>query len=425
MAIDLSRHPCFNLKMRHKYGRVHLPVAPSCNIQCNFCNRKFDCVNESRPGVTSAVLKPWQALEYLKELVYLEPNISVVGIAGPGDPFACPEETLSSLEMVRKYFPEMLLCVASNGMDVSPHVKSLAELDVSHVTITVNAVDPLIGCKIYSWMRFNKRVTRGVEGAEKLLEQQLDAIGKLKSLGITVKVNTIVIPGINDEHIEEVASRMKELKVDILNCMPLIPARGSRFEGFQEPSVALMTKVRTKAATYIPQMTHCARCRADAAGKVGEANKEIITKLLQRCCTRHRVNSVKSEAKRIAVGTMEGILVNQHLGNATELTIFEKSDSGPKIVDVRKTPPPGSGDERWRELAKILSDCHTLCVQYAGKKPVDILAQHGIEVIAMEGFIGTALEELFNGHAVPAYMTCKAPRSCGSECGGSGGGCAA
>ena len=53
-----SAHPCFDKEARHKNARVHLPVAPKCNIQCNYCNRKFDCVNESRPGVTSSVLTP-------------------------------------------------------------------------------------------------------------------------------------------------------------------------------------------------------------------------------------------------------------------------------------------------------------------------------------------------------------------------------
>ena len=62
---DLSKHPCFNRDSAGTCGRVHLPVAPKCNIMCNFCNRKYDCVSESRPGVTSAVLSPEQAVGYM------------------------------------------------------------------------------------------------------------------------------------------------------------------------------------------------------------------------------------------------------------------------------------------------------------------------------------------------------------------------
>src|ERR1019366_7526212 len=135
-----TQHTCCNSDARHPRGRIHLPLAPKCNIQCNYCNRKFDCMNESRPGVTSAVLSPSQSLTYLGKAIEKLPNLSVVGIAGPGDPFASPEEVLETLQLVRRQYPEMLLCVATNGLNIAPYVDRLAELQVSHVTITVNAI---------------------------------------------------------------------------------------------------------------------------------------------------------------------------------------------------------------------------------------------------------------------------------------------
>lgn len=140
--MNIDDHPCFNKKAHHHFGRVHLPVAPRCNIQCKFCNRLFDCVNESRPGVTSAVLSPAQAMVYLEEVLRQKPNIRVVGIAGPGDPFANAAQTLETCRQVRAQYPEMILCVATNGLNLSPYLDELARLKVSHVTVTVNAVDP-------------------------------------------------------------------------------------------------------------------------------------------------------------------------------------------------------------------------------------------------------------------------------------------
>jgi TonB family protein len=58
----IKEHPCFSEKACHAFGRMHLAVAPRCNIQCKYCVRDFDCVNESRPGVTSQVLTPQEAL---------------------------------------------------------------------------------------------------------------------------------------------------------------------------------------------------------------------------------------------------------------------------------------------------------------------------------------------------------------------------
>ena len=33
-------HPCFDEQAHERVGRVHLPVAPRCNIQCFFCERR-------------------------------------------------------------------------------------------------------------------------------------------------------------------------------------------------------------------------------------------------------------------------------------------------------------------------------------------------------------------------------------------------
>ncbi|MEM5785931.1 MAG: radical SAM protein, partial [Syntrophobacteraceae bacterium] len=183
MTRDLGRHPCFNASVKGRYGRVHLPVAPHCNIKCNYCNRKYDCVNESRPGVTSAVLSPPQACRYLEQVLEREPRIAVAGIAGPGDPFATPDETLRTMRLAREKFPDLLLCLATNGLGIGNYLDEVAEIQVSHVTITVNAVDPGIGQKIYSWVRDGKVIYRGLKGAEILLERQISAIEGLKSRG--------------------------------------------------------------------------------------------------------------------------------------------------------------------------------------------------------------------------------------------------
>ena len=130
--MDFANHPCFNAEARHTTARVHLPVAPKCNVQCNFCNRKYDCVNESRPGVTSSVLEPDAAVDYLSSVLDRIPNVAVVGIAGPGDPFANPEETLKTMELVGSKYPDKLLCLATNGLGLPEYADRVAALNVSH-----------------------------------------------------------------------------------------------------------------------------------------------------------------------------------------------------------------------------------------------------------------------------------------------------
>ncbi|MCB1485180.1 MAG: nitrogenase cofactor biosynthesis protein NifB, partial [Hyphomicrobiaceae bacterium] len=45
----IKDHPCYSEEAHHYFARMHVAVAPACNIQCNYCNRKYDCANESRP----------------------------------------------------------------------------------------------------------------------------------------------------------------------------------------------------------------------------------------------------------------------------------------------------------------------------------------------------------------------------------------
>ena len=330
-TIDFNRHPCFNAKVKGQYGRVHLPVAPKCNIQCNFCNRKYDCVNESRPGVTSTILTPEQALYYMGKVLEKEPRISVAGIAGPGDPFANAEETLETMRLIRNKYPDTILCLASNGMELAPHVEELAEIGVSHVTVTVNGVDPAVTEKVYSWVRDGKVIYRGRQGAELLLARQLSAIEKLKQHNITVKINTILIPGVNDHHVIEVAKAMKELGADLFNCMAMLPNADTVFENIPEPSKEVMKETRNEAEKHLPQMRHCTRCRADAVGLLDNDRTDEMRGCLSACASLPK----HSEAKRpyVAVTTQEGVLVNQHLGEATRFQIWGQDEEGGYKLD--------------------------------------------------------------------------------------------
>jgi len=420
MTLDISKHPCFNADIKGKSGRIHLPVAPKCNIQCNFCNRKFDCVNESRPGVSSQILSPKQALAYLKEMKKADPRLTVVGIAGPGDPFANPYETMETLRLVRNEFPEMLLCVATNGLNAADYVPELAALNVSHLTVTVNAINPEIGEKVYAWVRDGKRILRGREAAEHLLEKQLDVIRLCKEHGIVVKINSILIPGVNDKHIIEVAQATSALGSDLFNCMGMCRAEGAAFDCLQEPPTEMVCAVRKQAQHFLPQMEHCTRCRADAVGCLSDALPIKAIELMSKYAN----GPLDPNEKRpyVAAATMEGFLVNVHLGQARQFNIYSyDKDGGTRLVETRPAPIPGCGDQRWEQLGDILKDCRALLVSQAGETPVGVLAGNGIKVICTECLIEQAIHDIFNNKAVPPPAR---PRVCGTTCGGNVKGCA-
>lgn len=417
---DFHRHPCFNPEAKGKYGRIHLPVAPKCNIKCNFCDRKYDCVNESRPGVTSTVLSPEQAAVYVDRVLEKEPRITVAGIAGPGDPFANPLETLGTLRAIKRKQPEMLLCVSSNGMNIGPHIEALAEIEVSHVTITVCAVDPEVGQHIYSWVKDGNVVYRGKQAAELLLKRQLEAIKKLKEFNITVKVNCIVIPGINDHHVEKVAKVMKELGVDLLNCMAMFPNVNTPFADIPQPDKAMMKSIRDMAESYLPQMRHCTRCRADAVGLLGDDKTDDFRSCLTECSTLPQ--QPPAQRAYVAVASREGVLINQHLGEAKNFHIWEHHDDGLRFVEKRSAPPTGGGIKRWHQLAAILRDCRAVLVSGIGKTPEEILTKAGIMPVEASGFIEEGLLTIFENRATGPLKGRRSPCADGT-CTGTGGGC--
>ncbi|ABA89347.1 nitrogenase molybdenum-iron cofactor biosynthesis radical SAM domain iron-sulfur cluster-binding oxidoreductase [Syntrophotalea carbinolica DSM 2380] len=262
-------HPCFGAGHQNN-ARIHLPVAPGCNISCGFCERRFDCANENRPGVTSRVLSPSQALHRVKALLAhpdVGSKLKVVGIAGPGDPLA-NEKTFETLRLVKEAYPDLQLCLSTNGLVLPQRLETLLEIGVGSITVTMNAITPETGAKVYQWVNVNGTVMRGQKGASALIDAQMAGIQAAARAGMLVKVNNVYIPGVNDHETLPLAKIAKKLGASIMNILPLI-AQGA-FRDNPVPSDAQMAVVRDLAEKILPQSRHCKQCRADAAGVLGQ-----------------------------------------------------------------------------------------------------------------------------------------------------------
>jgi len=263
----IQEHPCFSKDACHFFGRMHLPVAPKCNIQCNYCIRKFDCVNESRPGVTSKVLKPHEALERVREVVKKVHFIKVVAVAGPGEPLF-NEETFETFRLVKEEFPHLLRCMSTNGLLLPDRIDDIVDIGISTLTVTVNAIDPAIGAEIYAFINYQGKKYHGEEGAAMLIRNQLEGIQEAVKRKILVKVNTVLIPTVNDEHIMDITEKISELGVYMQNIIPIIPQY--KFTHIIPPTLKEKREIQEKCRKYVLQMTHCRQCRADAIGRLGK-----------------------------------------------------------------------------------------------------------------------------------------------------------
>lgn len=259
-------HPCFNPGTIKTHGRIHIPVAPRCNIKCRYCDRNAHCANENRPGLAAKVMSPGEALSHVADVLKREPRISVAGIAGPGDPLYNPE-TFETLELIKDEFPNMILCLSTNGLLLYDSIYRLLKCGVSTLTVTVNAIDPYIGEKIYEYITYKGKTYYGYEAVQLLIKKQLEGIKTAVDNGLLVKINTVVIPGINVDHIHDIAKTVKKLGVMLMNIMPLIPQ--GEFSHIPPPDCQQIERIRKENSSIIQQMYHCRQCRADASGLLG------------------------------------------------------------------------------------------------------------------------------------------------------------
>lgn len=265
-------HPCFG-QHKAQTGRIHLPVCPGCNIACRFCERSIN-TTENRPGVTGLVLKPEEAVSIVKKALEISPEIKVCGIAGPGDTLAS-NNAFKTFDLVGKEFPQLIKCMSTNGLLLNERADEIIASGIDSLTVTVNAVDPKIEAQLNDYVIWHGKKYEGEEGAKILIENQLAGIKKIAESGITLKINTVLVPRINGHHIKEIARTVAELGADLYNIIPLIPS--AKLKDEEAPTCQEIENARREAGEYIELFLHCNHCRADAIGVPGKS--EVSSKV--------------------------------------------------------------------------------------------------------------------------------------------------
>ena len=258
-------HPCLNAEAHKTRARMHLPVAPACNIGCRFCTRDLGTADK-RPGVAERLVKPDEAVGYVQRALELCPELAVVGVAGPGDALAT-SHALDALSRVSNAFPDLVICLSTNGLRVADRIDEIDDAGVGSLTMTVNALDPAILSQIVGWVALPGHKAVGEEAARILIEAQTRGIREAHARGIVIKVNTVLVTGVNDRHIGEIARTVRALGADRYNVMPLIP--NGELADFLAPTCQEVEAARAQAASHIEVFRHCRQCRADALGVVG------------------------------------------------------------------------------------------------------------------------------------------------------------
>jgi len=418
-------------------GCIHLPVAARANIR-----RRFG--EPENPGRALGVQDVLQWLERVLADTASGLALSAAVISGPGEPLADPGPVLETLRGVHGKHPELALSLVTNGLcaqdaDIFALAVELAEAGLSKVTLLVDAVDPGLAAQIYAWIRPGKRTVPLPEASVLLVDAQARAIRAFREAGLLVCARMTLFPGINENHVEMVASVVAALGADLLDLSPCrtaaAPAASATLSATGcAPAECASCGTASTCAAKVPapapapapeaEMPESAPLPALAPGQL---------ELLRQQAARHislvpgddpcgedivwmehaganALSSVgnpglpKASGARVnvAVASSGGMEVDLHLGQALAFLIFgpRAGDGLPSLLGLRKAPDaaqPGGGDARWLALAETLPDCFAVLVASAGARPREVLARQGLCVLTAETDIQGAVDVLFGG----------------------------
>jgi cyclic pyranopterin phosphate synthase len=186
------------------YGRVidylRISVTDRCNLKCIYCHPPHKIEHLSRSNICS-----YEELAFVARAAS-ELGIEKIRVTG-GEPFSradLPEfmESLHEIEQIRE------ITLTTNGTMLLPHIKKLKEAGVRRINVSLDTLSR----PLYS------RIT-GSDG----LAAVLDGIDKALDEGFHVKVNMVVLKGINETEIPSFIRYFSKNDVEVrfIEFMPL------------------------------------------------------------------------------------------------------------------------------------------------------------------------------------------------------------
>jgi nitrogen fixation protein NifB len=374
---EAAPSPLPDAQQRRVSSRLLLSVAPRANAR----------LRHTPAAITRQALSPRDAVNHLRSVLAGGPELDIVGLGGPGDPLATPDVTLLALELVREAFPNLSLCLSTNGIGGEKVARELAGIGLDHVAVQASAVRPEVAEKLYLWIRPGTRTVPLADACAQLLAEQERAVAAFKREGIRVLVEAVLFPGLNAGHLEEVAARMAELGADAMSVAPCFAPE----EGAEDPDAApcppapeLLELVRARCARFLPQEPAFDEdgTAAPGAAQAGPA-----------------LPKPSEERPNVAVASSTGMDVDLHLGHAHQFLIYGREgnarDGLIRLLGTRPAPEPGGGDARWETTASTLGDCFALLAASAGARPREVLGGAGLRVVVTDGNIEGTVEALY------------------------------
>jgi len=209
---------------------------------------------------------------YVNESLEIYNDCRIIGIAGPGDPLANPDNTFSAFEIINRNYPDFKKCMCTNGFGVEDCADKIKEIGMDYITLTINSINVSTLCKIYKFIYYRGKYYEGESAGQLILRLQKAALDILTGIkGLKIKINVVFIPGVNDKEINDLIQFLCKYKIDIINIIPLLSVSGTRFETIEPLTHDEFCKIKKELENRYPGVKFkrsCQRCRSDARGRI-------------------------------------------------------------------------------------------------------------------------------------------------------------
>ncbi len=175
-----------------KIDYIRVSVTSRCNFRCIYCmpNTPFDW--DPRENILSYE----EMFEFLK--LAIDEGVKKIRLTG-GEPLI-RKDIDKFVKMLYSYKPSLDLALTTNGYYLSEYAKKLKEAGLKRVNISLDSLKEDVAHKI---------------AQKDVLKKVLSGIDEAIKVGLKVKLNSVIMKGINDNEILDLLSFAKEKGVII------------------------------------------------------------------------------------------------------------------------------------------------------------------------------------------------------------------
>lgn len=182
--------------LRDKLGRplrvLRISLTDRCNLRCGFC---------MPPDRTYKFTDNLMTPEEIEKIVRVFAKLGVKKVRLTGGEPLLRKDIVEIIEKIKKIEGIEDIALTTNGIFLKNKLRELKSAGLKRITVSVHALDQDINRKIT-----NRNVN---------LKEVLEAVDLAKSFGFKVKVNSVIIRGVNDNQIIPLASYFKERNITI------------------------------------------------------------------------------------------------------------------------------------------------------------------------------------------------------------------